>query len=298
VPLLGRTGTGWRTRLPAMAAFLAVLLPAGALLAVARLSPVDEERAEALEDAAERADRAFVLARRGVPPGGPLEMLANDPQTRGKDVYVQYCTSCHVLGEWGDRDAPDHTGFASEAWILALLHDPDAPHFFGETPIDEMPSQSDKGEEALRGAAAFLHSLGIDSDDEESPRPDPTLVSQGKELWENKCMTCHLFEGDGDFLGLGGPDLTGYGSQEWIVRQTADPEAHYGELNEMPAFGDQLSEHDIEMVAAFLRLQRTEKPVFPAEPPEPGKGDADPEKDDAEGSGSSAAVPAPTRPRG
>jgi len=289
---------GLLRRLPALGAFGLVLLGAAALLGFAKLSPTPEERQEALAEAEVRADRAFELARDGIPPGGPLEMLRNDPLTRGKDVYVQYCTSCHVLGDRGAREAPDHTGFASEAWILALLHDPDAPHFFGETPIDDMPSQSDKGQEALEGAAAFLFSLGVDPDRGEEP-PDASLVARGRELWENKCMTCHLFEGDGDFLGLGGPDLTGYASLDWLVTQTANPEAHYGDLNEMPAYDDQLTDHDLRMVSEFLRRQRFEEPVFPKEAPEPSDDEADGGEGKAERAARSVSGrPGPRPPRG
>ena len=41
------------------------------------------------------------------------------------------------------------------------------------------------------------------------------------------------------------------------VRQIKNPEVHYGsEMNEMPKFEDDLDEHRIQMVAAFLRQQR------------------------------------------
>lgn len=262
LPWIDREGERAR-RVPALAGAGAMLLAVVALTGVAAAKEPDEDTKEAFAEADRRRARALELADDGIPPGGPLAMLANDPLTRGRDVYHQYCTGCHVLDGEGERKAADHTGFASRAWIVALLHDPDAPHFFGETGIDDMPSQSDKGADALRDAAAFLFSLGVQEGEE---APPAERVARGRTLWEGKCMTCHLFEGDGDFLGLGGPDLTGYASVEWIRTQTARPETHYGELDEMPAFEDQLRPHDVDMVARYLRLQRFEEPVFPERP--------------------------------
>ena len=74
----------------------------------------------------------------------------------------------------------------------------------------------------------------------------------------------NVFGDDGDFLGLGAPNLTRWGSRRWLTGQIAHPDApeQYGELNDMPSFADQLSAHDIEMVTAFLRRQRFEEIDF------------------------------------
>src|SRR5262249_34033336 len=55
----------------------------------------DEHFQKASEQAHVRAERAIALAKNGIPPGGPLEMLKLDPLTRGPDVYTQNCTKCH-----------------------------------------------------------------------------------------------------------------------------------------------------------------------------------------------------------
>jgi hypothetical protein len=84
-------------------------------------------------------------------------------------------------------------------------------------------------------------------------------------------------DGEGALI-FDGPDLTGYASRTWIERQVRDPEKHYGELNEMPAFEGELDDNDLRTVTAFLRLQRFEEPAHPlGELPKPDadKPDAD-----------------------
>jgi cytochrome c553 len=93
-------------------------------------------------------------------------------------------------------------------------------------------------------------------------------------------MDCHLYQGDGANL-FEGPDMTGYASRTWIYRQVQDPGAvtQYGELNEMPEFEDELEDHDIRMVAAFLRQQRFAKPDFTVQPAPDDADDAEPSPD-------------------
>ncbi len=213
----------------------------------------DKEYQAAVADSQHRAERAITLAKQGIPPGGPLVMLNNDPLTYGADLYAQQCTSCHVLDGVGDREAPEHTAFGSRKWILGLLHDPRGEKYFGPTEIDDMKSMSKLGEPSLKAITEFLFSLGHEKGD---PAYDLTLAREGKALFKDKCMDCHMYEGDGDFNGIGGPDLTQYGSRTWIRKQVATPEAIYGELNDMPVFAEEMTAHDLDMVTAFLRLQR------------------------------------------
>lgn len=213
-----------------------------------------------------RADRAIMLAHKGIPPLGPLEMLRHDPMSRGADVYAQHCTKCHVLGGEGHRKAPDHTGFASRAWILGLVHNPRDDHYFGKTKIDEMKPMGKLGEAKLQAAAEFLFSLGHEVHD---PPFDAKLAATGKQVFIDECLDCHIYEGEGANV-FDGPDMTGYGSRTWIYRQIKNAGAvtQYGELNDMPIFEDDLDDHDIRMVTAFLRRQRFAQPDFKPQPPE------------------------------
>ncbi|QQR89636.1 MAG: cytochrome b N-terminal domain-containing protein [Myxococcales bacterium] len=217
------------------------------------LHDVDFLRSKA--SAAKRAERAYAIAQQGVPPEGPLFMLANDPVIGGQDLYRRNCQQCHILHGEGERQAPDHTAFASREWIMALLEKPQANRFFAKTDIDDMPSQKKLGQKKLTAIVEFLFSLGQEPTD---LPVNQELVEEGARLFQSKCMGCHRYEGDGDYDGLGGPDLSAYGSAQWIYRQTADPEHHYGELNEMPAFAEDLSESELRVLADFLRFERAQ----------------------------------------
>ncbi|MEZ4255918.1 MAG: c-type cytochrome [Polyangiales bacterium] len=216
----------------------------------------DKKHQAHLAEARERAERSVELAMRGVPPEGPVAMMMNDPMTRGADVYKQFCTSCHVLDGEGERKSPDHDGFGSRPWILAMLKDPKSDHFFGKVEHDEkMPSQSKLGDEALAEVTEFMFSLGRE---EQDPPVNAALVEKGADVFEKKCVKCHMYEGEGDDLDVGGPDLTVWASRTWIMRQVRSPggATQYGDLHKMPAFDDQLDTHDQWMVAGFLRQQR------------------------------------------
>ena len=87
---------------------------------------------------------------------------------------------------------------------------------------------------------------------------DAALIAEGRALLQNgaKCADCHQFHKvDEDATA---PDLTGYGSQRWLIGFISNP-AHpnyYGPRNDrMPEFGSNqiLSEKDIELIAKWLR---------------------------------------------
>jgi ubiquinol-cytochrome c reductase cytochrome b subunit len=218
---------------------------------------------EAVAQAHERAERAVTLAKNGIPPGGPLEMLRTDPLSRGPDVYAQNCTKCHVLHGHGEYDAPVHTGFGSREWILGMIHDPQDARYFGRTEIDDMKSMDEKLEPAQRKAVVeFLFSQGAEPGD---PPFDAALATQGQADFKKKCMNCHVYKGEGADE-FDGPDMTDYASRAWLAKQIKEPKSIYGDLNEMTAFADDLDENDIQMVATYLRQERFHTPETGALP--------------------------------
>ena len=90
--------------------------------------------------AARMAQRAFELAQlRGIPPEGPLALIANDPVTRGPILFAAHCASCHRFGGHdGLGNVPpepatssDLRGYATRSWIRGLLQDPMDDRYFG-----------------------------------------------------------------------------------------------------------------------------------------------------------------------
>jgi ubiquinol-cytochrome c reductase cytochrome b subunit len=204
-----------------------------------------------------RAVRSVALARRGVPPEGPLAMLADDPRTGGADVFARHCARCHVLGDRGERWAPDHSGFGSREWVRGQLHDPNGDEYFGRTRLTTMPSQDRLGDAQLRSVTEYLFSLGHEPQD---PPFDTALAAAGARVFQTKCMTCHRFEGRGDSLGAGGPDMAGYASRTWIARRIAGPPGSHGGASRTRVFAGGLGARGVRVVAAYLRLQRFEPP--------------------------------------
>lgn len=102
------------------------------------------------------------------------------------------------------------------------------------------------------------------------PVDDPRFL-KGLEIFESGtlaagalsggCADCHNLKvrgmEDKDFDYGDGPDLTGYMGVEWLRGFIADPGAYYKSSpeesrNAMPAFGGQLSPHDLDMLARWM----------------------------------------------
>ncbi len=169
VPVLRRYLPGERTRRVLVGAFAALLVAMGGLTVLALWAdrnPGDErilgiraryQRGEPLSAtdsaalrasefnakrswAARNADRAMALATElGVPPLGALQLLADDPTTRGPTLFAANCSSCHrFAGHDGTGLVPldppassDLSGFGSRAWIRGFLLDPMNERYFG-----------------------------------------------------------------------------------------------------------------------------------------------------------------------
>jgi ubiquinol-cytochrome c reductase cytochrome b subunit len=223
-----------------------------------------------------RAEIAVNLAKAGVPPSGPLDMLRNDPQVRGEDLFTKHCAGCHVLGEMGNREkatAPTLDGWGTSAWVLAMIHDPDATARFGKTPYKgEMPSvdvapKNKKPDEPftpmarpdMEAVAAFLSS----QEPSAPPSGDEAARKKGEGIVNDRCTACHMYKGDGDLASSEkAPELSGYGSVAWVTAQVTNPatEKTYRSKavddatskGHMPRFGGDLSAADIDLLARFV----------------------------------------------
>lgn len=144
-----------------------------------------------------------------------------------------------------------------------------------------MKDWSDGNAETLQSAAnqaefeALVEFLYAQSQRPDALAPDAAIVQRGKKIFMSgelavgtidACVDCHslqaltvvnqqvILEAEPLSEDLQ-PVLTGYGGIAWLKAFISNPQAHYaGESgnNAMPAFADQLSEHDLEMVSRWL----------------------------------------------
>lgn len=242
--------------------------------------------AEGLAD----AERVKELAQSptGIPVTGALTLLRNDPKTQGLKLFVQHCASCHEHsspeGEGLTTEkpsAPNLFRFASRGWLEGLF-DPNqigGPRYFGNTEnfkngkmadfVKKLPKMHEDigmSKEELKAEVVKM----IDALTAESQLTGPlNIPEKPSEALEAKlelldgltCLDCHRFYNRGS-LG-GAPDLTGYGSREWVIGIISNP-AHqrfYGKRNErMPAYAKDpnkpenniLSTRQIEILADWL----------------------------------------------
>lgn len=295
LPFLDRAPTtAIRTRLPWLGLLGLGLAGVAALTLVARAADAQDKKfLEARRLADERAAYANELAKKGVPPDGPLAMLARDPALRGAELWAKACAGCHRLGppapgaKVEPPKAPDLAGWGTAAWVEETMRDPDGAHRFGSTPFKgEMPSVT-KGttegfkampETELKAVAAFV--AGAND-------------AKGAEVYGRACEGCHRRAGKGGDDSELAPDLTGWGGYRWLRAQIADPadgQTYKPEASQkkghMPAFAKNADVKDeIDLVARWVHwkakgtwptpeeVEAAQKPVAPppasASPPSP-----------------------------
>jgi mono/diheme cytochrome c family protein len=159
-----------------------------------------------------------------------------------------------------------------------MIHDPDAPEFFGRGPyVEKMPSVDQppkkpnpdepwvaivKSKEEMANVALFLYAMGIEPTDG-APEVDVAKRQAGEKIVADRCTTCHTYKRKGDDEGSSvAPELGGYGSIAWTRAQIANPAtaATYRDkaLDEamkhhMPRFDAELSATDVDLVARWTR---------------------------------------------
>ena len=238
---------------------------------------------DAVRQAKTDAARAVELAGRPerIPPAGALELVRGDPLTQGPRLFAQHCAGCHAHVDPADpgaaavlarASAANLHGFGSVAWMRGLL-DPGqvaGPAYFGNTAhkqgdmvgfvqgeLADADTWTKDDVEAV--VVAMAAEAGLAPKDAAA-----AVIEQGRGLVADgeRCGSCHRF-GKNDTEPGGAPDLTGWGSREWLVGIIADPthERFYGDSNDrMPSFGGgadgsaaALSRRQIEIVAEWLR---------------------------------------------
>jgi len=279
MPFIGKWRLGHRFNLGVL---FAILAGAGLLTYLA----IAEDRHEpsyqaAVKDAEQQAERVRVLAKSPdkIPPLGAASLLSNDPLTQGPKLFARNCGSCHRYdGHDGTGIVPhdpqaasDLKGFASRKWLAGLL-DPEkisTTNYFGATKFSngDMARKFVKKTVAKYGVeeknnlgkviAAVSAEAQLDAQ-ASIDKSDAALIQEGRTLLQNetKCTDCHQFHKTDEEAT--GPDLTGYGSRQWLINFISNPEhpSFYGKRNDrMPTFGAKqiLTDREIGLIADWLR---------------------------------------------
>jgi len=213
-----------------------------------------------------------------IPTSGALTLLREDPKTQGPRLFNQYCASCHdysgtAMGGINRPEKPtaaDLSGFGSSRWLAEFftLKGIGSPKYFGNTKfrrskmygfIKETFTDYDDSEKQ-QIIAALSHEADLNSQAAIDPASEASIRAGTKLISEN-CTECHTFHGKGSHSG---PELTGYGSREWLTGMISNPshDRFYGKNNDrMPAFAESnsdpkkniLSQHDLELLIDWLR---------------------------------------------
>jgi ubiquinol-cytochrome c reductase cytochrome b subunit len=279
MPFLGKWRLGHRFNLGLLWSLLAGIgLLTWLAISDDRRNP---EYVAGLAQAKREAHRVVELAKSpsGIPPTGAVGLLRADPLTQGPKLFARNCASCHRYdGHDGlghtpkdPQSAPELKGFGSRAWLAAIL-DPkqvSSSNYFGGTKfadgkmakfVKKTFTDADAAtvEQLKKVIAAVSAEAALRSQAEDDKR-DAALIEQGRVLAageDMRCTECHQFRKKDEDASA--PDLTGWGSREWLVGILANPKhpRFYGKKNDrMPAFSEDqiLDAQAIGLIADWLR---------------------------------------------
>ncbi|MCR4414197.1 MAG: cytochrome b N-terminal domain-containing protein [Thermoguttaceae bacterium] len=301
MPWVGRSRVGHVANVVIAAGLLIAAVVLSAIsLAHDRANPSHQESLQAEHASAERV--LELVKAKGIPTAGALALLWDDSKTQGPKLFKQHCASCHDYNG-GERpmlaekpSAPDLYDFASVQWLTGFLDlkqlafnpppeelsPSNRPKYFGNTKFqkgkmatflkDDLPSLKKDIDDGPAQFRKLIEALAAESERASSTKPSEDTLA----LFEDFTCTssgCHHFHGNGEKGAA--PDLTGYGSREWLIGIISDP-AHkrfYGAKNDrMPSYApagrpDQqvLTPRQVEMLAEWLRRQWYEPSATPAE---------------------------------
>jgi len=215
----------------------------------------------------------------GISPLGAVNLLRTDPLTQGPKLFARNCASCHRYdGHDGlgrqpkdPQSAPDLKGFASRDWLAGLL-DPEkvgGSNYFGGTKFKDgkmvkfvkkdVAGFSAPEKQQLQKVIMALSAEAQLKSQREADQRDTAAITEGRTLLANdtmRCTECHQFQKKDEDATA--PDLTGYGSRDWLISIISDPkhDRFYGKRNDrMPSFAaDQiLDAASLGLLADWLR---------------------------------------------
>lgn len=159
----------------------------------------------------------------------------------GKGIFLSQCSACHgITGEGIDGKAANLSIWGSEQAIIDVIKTGSKGLNY---PLGEMTPDNLVGEAAIAVAAYMAKEI---SAIKKTSRPD--LVERGREEWII-CAACHGEDGKG-MDGMG-PDLTKYGSHEFVMDVLN--RGKQGFIGHMPAFKDsRLTDVQKQAVAEYI----------------------------------------------
>ena len=278
MPFLGHWRLGHRFNV----GFLVVLLLGAAGLTLRSLQS-DASNAgyraavHTAKDASERIV-ALIKANGGIPPSGAAALLRQDPAVAGPRLFAQHCASCHRYdGHDGQGSpvaespsAPDLKGFASRSWLAGFLEPSQITNhaYYGGTKFRDgkmaryvtgkLPKLHAANPGALEAMIAAVSAEAALPAQRQKDASDQALIEKGRAHVRETfgCTDCHAFrKPDEDATA---PDLTGWGSREWLVGIIGDPthSRFYGKRNDrMPSFvkDGRLTEEEAGWLADWIR---------------------------------------------
>ena len=238
----------------------------------------------AIEEANWQADRVIEIAdSEGIPPAGAVTLLRKYPQNQGRRLFAAHCASCHRYNGHDGRGFPvdepqsaaDLAGFASVEWITELL---DYDHYvsekyFGGTKFKDgtmarkvLAKYTEEEKKLLPEIAKLLADgaeLPYEEKLDEDTREELLALYYNDDLkFEDgrACIECHDIDSEDEGSA---PDLTGYGSREWLIAFIENPEdkRFYGKKNDrMPCYGrdGKLKDEEIAILVDWIRSQPAE----------------------------------------
>jgi ubiquinol-cytochrome c reductase cytochrome b subunit len=122
-----------------------------------------------------------------------------------------------------------------------------------------------KNQQSLDDLVAFLYSQsqrrGAPGISDEAPKRGRQIFETGKlpvGEFKSNCLDCHSLQPIGEDQLLGevgaGPSLTSYGGDRWLREFLKNPghEKFYGSNNVMPAFGERLTEKELDLLVRWM----------------------------------------------
>lgn len=301
MPFIGRWKLGHRFNILYLGILLAgVGILTGLAIAEDRSN---SEYQVAVEDAHVRARRIVELIQgpTGIDALGARGLLRSDPKLQGPRLFAKHCATCHRYdGHDGTgkaietvQTASDLGQFGKRTWIRGFLAHPDGPQYYGPTtqgffngvPIRKqftddsaMVKWSRQHFKQMKNdeVDAVVEFLAAQADRSDVSPPDAGLVAKGRKLFEEggdngdrwqACSACHDMSIKGDKITSEGmaaaPDLTGYGSEEWMRRFLNEPDSkeNYGKRNCMPSFKSRMTPEEHNILLHWMQHRWYEMPA-------------------------------------